>query len=155
MLLTPEDAAAITATPAAWRDMSVLRDQPFLLVDLRYGDNGLDLLSLGQLPLVVIGVGEPHAACDVMVDAPDELEQVTDAVRRNPQASTTLAQLLRLSVRLLPHEGFVAESLAYATLQSGTEFAAWLSTRGDRVRKEESEPPVLVSRHGDQLRLAS
>lgn len=153
MLLTPDDAAAITATPAAWRDMSVLRDQPFLLVDLRYGDNGVDLLSLGQLPLVVIGVGEPHAACDVMVDAPDELEQVTDAVRRNPQASTTLAQLLRLSVRLLPHEGFVAESLAYATLQSGTEFATWLSTRGDRVRKEEPEPPVLVSRHGDQLRV--
>jgi len=150
MLLDPEDAAAIASTPAVWREMSVLHQRPFMVIDLRDGDHG-SLEPLARLPVVVIGVGAPHDACDVAVDGPDDLERVANAIRRNPQASVTLVQLLRVSRHLEPHDGLVAESLAYATLQSGTEFEGWLSSRGDRVRKDEPESPVLVARHGATL----
>jgi enoyl-CoA hydratase/carnithine racemase len=151
VLLTPEDAAALASAPAAWRETSVLHERPFLIVDLRSGDGGIALDSLAQLPVVVIGVGATHDACDVIAEGPDDLERLVNAIRRNPQASVTLVQLLRLSQHLDPHDGLVAESLAYATLQSGTEFGRWLSSRGDRVRKAETEPPVLVARHGSTL----
>jgi hypothetical protein len=151
VVLQPDEAAALVAAPAAQRDVSALRDRPLVAVDLRAGDGGADLRALTRLPAVVVGIGPPHAACDVAVDDEDALAVVDDAVRRNPQAAVTLAQLLRLVPQLDPHAGLVAESLAYATLQGGPEFAAWLSTRGTRVRKPEAEPPVLVSRNGDRL----
>jgi hypothetical protein len=151
VVLQPDEAAALVAAPAAQRDVSALRDRPLVAVDLRAGDGGADLRALTRLPAVVVGIGPPHAACDVAVDDEDALAVVDDAVRRNPQAAVTLAQLLRLVPQLDPHAGLVAESLAYATLQGGPEFAAWLSTRGTRVRTPEAEPPVLVSRNGDRL----
>jgi enoyl-CoA hydratase/carnithine racemase len=151
VLLSPEEVAVIAAAPAASRELSVLHERPFLVVDLREGDHGVELQQLARMPVVVIGVGAPHVACDVAVDGPDGLERLVNAIRRNPQASVTLAQLLRMSAKLEPFDGLVAESLAYATLQSGSEFARWLASRGDRVRKAETEPPVLVARHGTTL----
>jgi enoyl-CoA hydratase/carnithine racemase len=103
------------------------------------------------VPAVVVGVGAPHGACDVAVDGEEQLAQLTDAVARTPQASVTLVQLLRLSASLDAHGGLVAESLAYAALQGGAEFARWLEGRGARVRKPEAEPPVLVNRRADEL----
>jgi hypothetical protein len=100
---------------------------------------------------VLIGVGgpDPHGGCDVIVDDPDEIVQ---AVERNPHAATVLVQLLRTSESLDVPAALVAESLAYATLQGGPEFARWLENRAaPRPRPEVSESPVLVDRQGDQL----
>jgi hypothetical protein len=103
------------------------------------------------VPKVLIGVGgpDPHGPCDVVVDDPDEIVQ---AVERNPQAATVLVQLLRSSESLDVPAALVAESLAYATLQAGPEFARWLENRPvPQERHGGSESPVEVERKGDEL----
>jgi len=159
------EAAALAARPAAHRDLSVLRDLPALAVDLR-GDAAADattadLSPLARLPLVVVALTDGDIAptgsaldpFDVVVGSEAELDSLRDAVARNPQASVTLVQLLRLNAQLHPLDALVAESLAYATLQGGAEFGAWLERRGTRVRRPSAESPVLVARHDDVLRV--
>lgn len=91
---------------------------------------------------------------DVVVATRDELERVGAAVERTPLAALGLVQLLRHSAALDIHEGLVAESLVYSTLQSGPEFAAWLAERkAPRRRPADPGPPVQVAREGDVLRL--
>lgn len=71
------------------------------------------------------------------------------ADERNPHAASILRDLVRVQAHLPPAEALIAESFAYATLQGGPEFARWLAERGTRVRRDERDPPVLVSRDGD------
>jgi hypothetical protein len=153
VLVEPEEAAALAARPDAARARWARRDRPVVVVDLRDGDRGADLTPLAHLPLVVVGAGGTHAACDVVVGDAEAAIELMDAVGANPQAAVTLVQLLRLGARLDQLDALVAESLAYATLQGGAEFAAWLDGRGERVRKAEDEPPVLLSRSDDTLRI--
>jgi enoyl-CoA hydratase/carnithine racemase len=153
VLLEPQEAAAAVRSPGARNELSVLRDRPFIAIDLRKGDDGAELTPLRELPAVIIGVGAPHDACDIAVASTEALEPVVVAVGANPQAAVTLVQLLRLSSRLDPHAGLVAESLAYATLQGGREFRAWLARRGRRVRRAGPEPPVISEREGSTLAL--
>ncbi len=114
---------------------------------------------LAILPIPLIGVGgeatDPWAdAMDVVVQGDDELNAVLASVRQNPTAAAVLVQVLR-SVGALPVAGALAlESLGYATLQSGEEFARWLAGRGEHARKHPSAPPgepVLLERHGSAL----
>ena len=82
------------------------------------------------------------------------LAPVLAGVLRNPQASLTLAQLIRHGQGLDLHEALIAESLAYSTLQSGLEFAEWLERRGPpKQRPVPDDPAVLVERLGDSLEL--
>jgi enoyl-CoA hydratase/carnithine racemase len=75
-------------------------------------------------------------------------------VRRTPLAAMALVQLLRLGRRLELDEALLAESFAYATLQAGPEFAAWLRARGaPRVVAPDPEAPVLALRDADVLTL--
>lgn len=84
---------------------------------------------------------------DVVLDDPDDLEAIFEAVRSFPLASMAAAQLLRHSENLSVHEGLIAESLVYSTLQSGPEFQNWLKAQtARRARKENLEPAVLVER---------
>lgn len=150
--LAPEAVAALVHSPVARADLSVLRGRSTLVVDLRRRDGslaGADLAPLATFPVVAVGIGPPHPACDVAVDDEVAAAVVCAAVDAHPQAAVTLVQLLRLSEHLDTHDGLVAESLAYAALQGGPEFARWLGARGRRVRRPEPEPPVVVERAGD------
>jgi hypothetical protein len=49
--------------------------------------------------------------------------------------------------------GVVTESLAYSTLQSGPEFARWLTERGP-AQMPDSADPVQIQRDGNTLRIA-
>jgi hypothetical protein len=108
---------------------------------------------------VVVGIGDADtvatlAGVDIAVPSEDELELLDDATGANPMASVALVQLLRMQRDLDPYDALVAESLTYATLQGGGEFGEWLRGRGMRVRRPAAEPPLLVERHGSELRLA-
>lgn len=64
------------------------------------------------------------------------LQELARRASLHPQAAVTLSQLLRLGRRASVANALVAESLAYATLQAGTEFRSWLSS---------AEPPCVGS----------
>ncbi len=76
---------------------------------------------------------------------------VEEAVLRNPQAATALAQVIRLGPTLEPAAALVVESLAYSTLQSGPEHGEWLATRPNRGADARTDPVVQLDRQGDDL----
>jgi len=68
-----------------------------------------------------------------------------------PQAASVCDHVLRAFDPAGPAlAGVITESLAYSTLQSGAEFAAWLQQRGPATLPELPDP-VLADRDGDTL----
>jgi len=121
------------------------------------GGDALD--GLASLPCVVVGDGHdpnrPPAHVDVVVDPTVAgLNDILATVEANPIAATTLALLLRGSTGRSLAEGLVAESAAYSVLQAGPEFQRWRDANTAKQRAAELEPPVLVERDGDVLRVA-
>ena len=76
-------------------------------------------------------------------------DDVAAAVERSPQASAACVRLLKDPPSSI-EDGLVGESLAYAGLQAGPEFARWLEERGAATPAPSPEP-VLVERDGDHL----
>lgn len=119
--------------------------------------------ALAELPCPSVGLAHgmlaPAAEAlvsefDTVVGTPHELELIADGVYAHPLAAQALAQLLRLSAGCSVHEGLVAESLVYATLQAGPEFAAWLAARPEpRSRPQPDRPPVRIERVEGRLEL--
>ncbi len=112
-------------------------------------------------PAVALDTGSPRSTAtplrdhfDIVVRSREELEPILSATRRTPLAAMALVQLLRQSAHLDIHQGLVAESLVYSTLQSGPEFGRWLSARpAAPVHEASLEPPVLLHRSGARLEL--
>ncbi len=96
------------------------------------------------------------ARFDVVVEREDCLPSLVETCRRQPLAALAWVQLLRMSEGLGIHDGLVAESLVYSTLQAGPEFAAWLAARRlaqrsgapkpERPDRVAGEPAVRVRR---------
>lgn len=165
--LSCAEAAVRLALPDAAGRFSPLTGDGVLVLDLDapgdLSDPGLALLlaTLAELPCPTVGLGEgrgsPSAArlaerVDLRLAAADELAPVLDAIARAPLAALVLVQLLRQGEQRSVHEGLVAESLAYSTLQSGPGFAAWLaSRRAPRGRAGAVEAPLRVAREGSTL----
>ena len=83
-----------------------------------------------------------------------ELAAILVNVTERPLAAMALVQLLRQNEHLDIHQGLIAESLVYSTLQSGPEFRAWLAGRTAKSpAKQNPAPAVLVSRREQRLEL--
>ncbi|MEQ8840160.1 MAG: enoyl-CoA hydratase/isomerase family protein [Acidimicrobiales bacterium] len=144
---TGDRARAALASPDLDRTLGVVHGVAALVVDLADDDPGADIAAAtAELPIVSIGCGPvADAAWDIgTTDAAAAIHGIDAA----PRAAVITAQTLRLAGSLTPEQGLVVESLAYATLQGGPEFAAWLAGRGRRVRNDES-PRVLVDADDD------
>jgi enoyl-CoA hydratase/carnithine racemase len=141
-----------------------------LVVDLAAGDGRVSpalveaaRVALARLPCPSAAFGTALASSaaaelvdhfDVVVADAAELELILAAIRRAPLAATALVQLLRHNAAVDVHEGLIAESLVYSTLQAGPEFAAWKAGRkAPPPRRPEIEPAVLVDRRDDRLEL--
>jgi hypothetical protein len=151
-----DEAAERLTGPTADLDAGILRGVPAIVVDDAHllPADALDPLAL--LPLVCIGVVAPDAnAPGFDAVAPDLVtgRLLAEAVHDRPNAATALAQVLRASEGQATEAALLLESTAYATLQAGPEFAAWLAGRGRRVRPGEPDPPVLVDDDGARVRL--
>ncbi len=143
-----EQAQAAVASPGIDRMIGAAVDIPVVAVEL--GDHhGAEIANrLARLPVVSIGVGNAaDAAWDVRAHDPDP---IIAGVLAAPLAAVTAAQVLRGTADRTVDEGLLVESLAYATLQSGPEFASWLATQGRRVRNDES-PRVRTREHDDRI----
>ena len=81
------------------------------------------------------------------------LERILARIRAQPRAALALVQLLRHNAQLGIHEGLIAESLVYSTLQAGPEFAAWLAAHTPGPVDASAEPAVRIERAGACLRL--
>ncbi len=82
-----------------------------------------------------------------------DLDQVAEAVHRQPLATLGLAVLLRNSEGAPTWSAIAEESTAYAMLLGSAAFAEWLERRGPARHKPPAGAAVAVERHGDVLRL--
>ena len=168
--LSLREAVDLLRSPDAPERFSPLTGEPMLLVDLRRGDqrqpSGADLVAaraaLARIPAPSVALHRRRAAVeassllasfDVVVEHENDARQLADCVEQNPLASMALVQLLRHGEGMGVEAGLVLESLVYATLQAGPEFAAWLASREAKVPPPTAEPPVLVRRELDRLYL--
>jgi enoyl-CoA hydratase/carnithine racemase len=155
--------------PDATERWSPLVGEPALVVDLggasRAGDAAWEGAgaALAALPCPTIALASaelvPEAedfarACDVRVATRDELAPALAGIDAAPLAAAALVQCLRAGEGASIEAGLVLESLVYATLQAGPEFAAWRAGRAaPRLRPPPKGPAVRASRTGDSLRV--
>src|SRR3954452_6659544 len=82
---------------------------------------------------------------------PEALDNLTKRCERSPHAAAVCDDVLRAFDPAAPtFTGVVTESLAYSTLQSGPEFARWLTERGPAVVPYIPDP-VQAERDGSHL----
>ena len=93
----------------------------YLVVDLRNG-SGLVNAPVHAPACVVIGLGTPSDATDVVLTDEQQLETLTSTIDAQPMAAATLVQLLRHNEHNDVTSGLFAESLAYSTLQQSSGF---------------------------------
>jgi hypothetical protein len=157
-------------SPDVFEACSPLTGDPIFAVDMGADTAWPDELALAvarealaELPCPTVALAEdllaPAAEAlvggfDTVVATRGELETVADGVYARPLASQALAQVLRLSSGRSVYEGLVVESLVYATLQAGPEFATWLAARpAPSSRPAPVGPAVRVERGARGLEL--
>jgi enoyl-CoA hydratase len=160
-LITVSEVAALCRTPCGLEGYSPLLDHNYLLLNItgagnRSGELSLQSLidALRGLPCPVIAVGEPASPAvlkgvDVVVDSLRDAAPLIKNIDEHPLAAMTLVQLLRHNEEVTARQGLLAESLAYASLQSSVT----KNNRADRDASPESEKVVLVERQEDALHL--
>jgi hypothetical protein len=138
-------------------DVPPERSDPVVVqLDGAFGEPGdVPVDRLASLPFVVIGLTEGPVdpgwleVCDVALPTDDPLvARVEENLAAAPDASATLALLLRGSERRSIADGLVAESAAYSVLQSGPEFAAWRSAHPARAEHDEGSRVRAERRNG-------
>ena len=81
------------------------------------------------------------------------IAELTIRVQTWPQAATVCDEVLRAVDPVAPAmAGVIMESLAYSTLQSGGEFAAWLERRGPATAPVLPDP-VVADRDGNAVHI--
>jgi hypothetical protein len=161
------DLYALCHSPWGLESYSPLLEHNSLLLDLAngtelYTDQQLAPLAnrLRQLPCPVIAVGRVAAqellrGVDVVVATAEEAATLVRNIDASPLAAMTLVQLLRHNEDATPQQGLFAESLAYASLQAGREFAhAMKNVRQSSPIGEQTDRVILVERCDDELRIA-
>ena len=128
-----------------------------LILDLDRDDDPSPYKALGpwlcQQPVPIIGFGEhvPNGledVLDLLISDEAELDLIEEKIITNPNASAITVQVLRASMGLSSHEALSVESMGYAALQAGEEYARWLKLRGEPPASKEVRLPVLMSRQG-------
>jgi enoyl-CoA hydratase len=158
---TVDDLKAWASDPQARSRYSPFGQQPFLLCQLKKSAKASAQVIrwLNDLPCPTIAIAPTQSALteafDVVVDDSAKVAPLEQSIRKSPTAASVLVQLLRATEDLDFTEALIAESLAYATLQSGPEFARWLKdNRAEKPAQHTDDgPAVLVTRLGHTLDL--
>jgi enoyl-CoA hydratase len=141
----------LLAAPDGGESLSPLIGPGAVVLDLRATTEELANLwkddfaeALPRLPCVTIAIqgGDDaskralESACDVVLKESDDLDALLAGFERTPLAAMAFVQLLRSASTITTYHGLVAESFVYSTLQSGSEFQAWLAERPKRRGKK-------------------
>ncbi|HEY3810974.1 MAG TPA: enoyl-CoA hydratase/isomerase family protein [Acidimicrobiales bacterium] len=153
-------------------DVGAPAGQPVVVVDVDEAGPAVDLRPPVGWPCVIVAVSRADSAPpappgpDVLLSAAshpvapwvgagaevaDAAQALAAAVRRHPQAATTLAQVLRISPALPVPAALVIESLAYSMLQAGPEHREWLASRRPRHEDSRQDAAVVLERREDSL----
>jgi enoyl-CoA hydratase/carnithine racemase len=160
--ISSSDLLGRLSSPGGRETFSPLVGAPFVLLEVDDGCEPGRVADLGDqlrsLPCPVIGIGRTDAALahasDVVVERLQDAEPLIRNIEAHPLAAATLVQLLRHNEQTSVPNGLFAESLAYATLQGGAEFHAYLKKRGHTPAPAPSpDPAVQITREGDILNL--
>ena len=148
-----DEARAAVALPGLHRRLGTVAGVPAVVVEPDGASLQAEATALARLPVVTVTTGEVARADD---DAPwdvvtDNPEPVLDGILAAPLAAVTAAQVLRGAADRTVDEGLNVESWAYASLQAGPEFTAWLEWRGRRVRPVDPTPRLRVDDHGHRV----
>jgi enoyl-CoA hydratase/carnithine racemase len=115
---------------------------------------------LHALPIPAIGISagedELSSLMDALAGSDDELQTIAAGIEANPQAAAVLVQVLRSTETMTVIQALTLESLGYATLQSGAEFARWLAARRQQKRARvlaAHDDLLLLTRDESELRL--
>lgn len=134
---------------------------PYLLFDFRNDPGNPDhaaWLRVQPFPVLGLARADDHnpliRACDVVASSVDALSSTAANIVRAPIAASVLVETLRATENMPALDALFVESLAYATLQAGPEFAHWRAERAVQIERQlENGPPLLVAREGDRLRM--
>jgi len=165
-LLSLGDLAQLCATPWGLERYSPLSEHNYLLLDVRCTPSPLGPFDvnalvnrLRQLPCPVIAVGEMDSpllwrGVDVLVPRMQAAATIIRNIDEHPLAAMTLVQLLRHNEDASSGQGLFAESLAYASLQQGIEFAQVMPTvRKPTAAAREPDNVIVVERNDDELHI--
>ncbi|HWD52944.1 MAG TPA: enoyl-CoA hydratase/isomerase family protein, partial [Acidimicrobiales bacterium] len=106
---------------------------------------------LDGVDVALTGVTSPTSGWVSAADLDAGVEAVVSAVSASPVASVTLAQVLRSGRSDSLDHDLLIESVAYSTLQGGTEFRRWLDGRPPDSAGGERGSTLLVDRLDDRL----
>lgn len=125
--------------------------RPLLIVDLAEWPEDVKLAPLPPKPVIAVGPAKhaQAARADALDGEVATLSLLLSKIEQAPQASAMLVQLLRSIEGLEPARALPLESMAFAALQGGSEFAVWLA--GCKPAPFSPSGEVRVSREGGTL----
>ena len=103
-------------------------------------------------PVIAVGEGICQNA-DVIVSSEKAAKTLISNIEKLPIAAMTFVQVLRCVDHLPVQSAMTVESLAYATLQGGSEFRTWLDSREEPPVPIEGGdgPPIEIERQGNRI----
>jgi len=143
--LTYKELAKHRAAFPPHESFGAYSENPYIAFHLEDSDAALSHWIKG-LPCPVIGIGEGalNEACDVVLENKKNLPLLANNISRAPLAAMILVQHLRASETLSHENALTAESFAYAAVQNGPEFQAWLKTYNGDPLVASDEPSLMV-----------
>jgi len=166
---TAAELGRFLIAPDAGEQLSPIDGPGVLVLDLAASSSaqanawrGALLEQLPVLPCVTIAIeGDAtqdslralERACDVVLRDPAELDPLLAGFEKTPISALAFVQLLRTAPSASAYAGLVAESFVYSTLQSGTEFRAWLAARPRQPPEAPSDPGPACRLERDRGRL--
>lgn len=127
-----------------------MRFAPFLCLPLDELPQQDGWLSCQPCPVIALGEGVTLNA-DVIVATESESAALVNQIERTPIAAMTLVQVLRCVEQLSIEAAITVESLAYASLQAGAEYQAWMKSRDYSPRSicGGDGEPIIIQRAGN------
>ena len=165
-VLTLHDVGERLHSSVAYEEFSPLAHRDYLLLDPTdagaFSDAELAQLAekLRLLPLPVLAITAPVSQAlargiDVLLPDRSAADALLDNIHAHPLAAMTLVQLLRHNEDIPPVQALFAESLAFASLQGGADFARELARlpRAEHAQEAEAVDAVMLERDNDELHI--
>lgn len=161
-MYSPEEIFERLRSPDGAEHFSSLGGMPYCLLDLRgkRADNihselalllaalNVPVISLCDTPLPAV----LEAAVDCVLDDEKVLAPILRNITSKPIAAMSLVQLSKAVEQLDTMAALDMESVTYACLQGGSEYALWLQHyQPEPLPPESDQDPVLLERVGDSL----